>query len=186
MRTLFLIIALSFAINSLFSQTNYYTETKTFYEDGYTYQVDRCESGNIKVYNKDNKWINKDQTYKSTGEYFEVPDYGPDLLDNRYYRTTNKILYDILYECFSDEEIENIKNIGRICIINFYIDSETGKVDDVRFSFDRISGYVNIPISVFREIELKIKDRLTFVVTEEGKKINYIFCFEVIYPTDFK
>ena len=186
MRTLFLTIVLLFAINSLYSQTNYYTETKTFYEDGYTYQVDRCESGHIDVYNKDNKWINKDQTYKSTGEYFEMPDYGPDLLDNRSYRAMRNILHDILYECFSDEEIENIKNIGKICLIDFYINPETGNMDDVCFTFHRTSGYVNIPISVFREIELKIKERLNFVVTEEGKKINYIYCCEIIYSTDFK
>ncbi len=178
MRTLFLTIALLFAINSLFSQTNYYTETKTFYEDGYTYQVDRCESGNIKVYNKDNKWINKDQTYKSTGEYFEMPDYGLELLDNKSYRAMRNVFYNVLEEILSKTENKSIINEEQICFISFYIDSETGKVDDVRFSFHRTSGYVNIPISVFREIELKIKERLTFVVTEEGKKINYIYCFD--------
>ena len=178
MRTLFLTIALLFVANSLFSQTNYYTETKTFYEDGYTYQVDRCESGNIDVYNKDNKWINKDQTYKSTGEYFEMPDYGLELLDNKSYRAMRNVFYNVLEEILSKTENKSIINEEQICFINFYIDSETGKVDDVRFSFHRTSGYVNIPISVFREIELKIKDLLTFVVTEEGKKINYIYCFD--------
>ena len=178
MRTLFLTIALLFVTNSLYSQTNYYTETKTFYEDGYTYQVDRCESGNIDVYNKDNKWINKDQTYKSTGEYFEMPDYGLELLDNKSYRAMRNVFYNVLEEILSKTENKSIINEEQICFINFYIDSETGKVDDVRFSFHRTSGYVNIPISVFREIELKIKDLLTFVVTEEGKKINYIYCFD--------
>ena len=178
MRIYILTILLLFAVNNLFSQTNYYTETKTIHENGYTYQVDKYGSGIIDVYNKENKWINKKQTYKSTGEYFYMPDYGLELLDNKSFLSTRKILFAILEESYSEEEKEQIKNIGKKCIIEFYINSETGRVDDVRFSFHRTSWYINIPISVFHNIELKIKEKLNFVVTDEGKKISYIYCFD--------
>lgn len=178
MKTHILTILLLFAVNNLFSQTNYYTETKTIHENGYTYQVDKYGSGIIDVYNKENKWINKKQTYKSTGEYFYMPDYGLELLDYNAYISARKILVDILEESYSEEEKKQIKNIGKKCIIDFYINSETGRVDDVRFSFDELSYYINIPISVFRNIELKIKEKVHFVVTDEGEKISYIYCFD--------
>ena len=178
MKTYILTILLLCTVNSLFSQTNYYTETKTIHKDGYTYQVDKYESGIIKLYNKENKWINKKQTYKSTGEYFYMPDYGLELLDNKSFLSTRKILFAILEESYSEEEKEQIKNIGKTCVINLYINSETGTVDDVRFSFDELSYYINIPISVFRNIELKIKEKVSFVVTDEGKKLNYIYYWD--------
>ena len=178
MKTYILTILLLCTASNLFSQTNYYTETKTIHEDGYTYQVDRYESGRIKLYNKENKWINKKQTYKSTGEFFDMPDYGLELLDNKSFLSTRKILFAILEESYSEEEKEQIKNIGKTCVINLYINSETGTVDDVRFSFDELSYYINIPISVFRNIELKIKEKLNFDVTDEGKKLNYIYYWD--------
>ena len=178
MKTYILTILLLLTANSLFSQTNYYTETKTIHENGYTYQIYRCESGFIDVYNKENKWINKKQTYKSTGEYFDMPDYGLELLDYNAYISARKILFAILEENLSFEENENPASEKQTCFISFYIDSETGKVDDVRFSFHRTSWYINIPISVFRNIELRIKEEVHFVVTDEGKKINYIYCWE--------
>jgi len=38
-----------------------------------------------------------------------------------------------------------------------------------------------IPVSKFREIELKIKERLQFEVTDYGKQFNYIY-----YWNDYK
>lgn len=35
----------------LAAQTNYYTETKTFHEDGYTYQCDVNEAAMVSLYN---------------------------------------------------------------------------------------------------------------------------------------
>ena len=42
----------------LSAQTNYYSQDKTFYEEGYTYQCDLTEgAGLVNLYNKDSKYI---------------------------------------------------------------------------------------------------------------------------------
>lgn len=169
---------LLFATNNIIAQTNYYTETKTFYEEGYTYQADNYDSGRIKVYNKDCIWINTTQTYKETGEHFDMLDYEPELIERQSLDKTIKILHSILEECYTEDEKINIKNNKKTSIINLFINTETGKVDDVRFSFDNTSYYIYIPVSTFRKIELQIKDKLSFTVTEEGKKLNYIYYWE--------
>lgn len=86
-------------------------------------------------------------------------------------------MYSILEESYSNEEKEKIKRVGRkgIGFVELFINPETGKVDDVRFSFFRLSYYMYIPVSKFREIELKIKERLQFEVTDYGKQFNYIY-----------
>lgn len=40
MRRLFFILGLLLATNAIVAQTNYYTESKVFQENGYTYKVD--------------------------------------------------------------------------------------------------------------------------------------------------
>lgn len=178
MKKIIFITVLLFTTCNIIAQTNYYTETKTFYEEGYTYQANKCKTGDIEIYNAENKWINKEQVYKETGEYFDMPDYGLEVLEESAWIEAAKTLYSILEECYTEDEKEKIKNTKRECVVNMYINPETGKVDDVLFSFSRISYYIYIPVSTFRKIELQIKDKLSFTVTEEGKKLNYIYYWE--------
>ena len=172
--TLFLLFA-----NSIFSQTSIYPDStgiKVLYENEYTYQADRLNNGSIELYNRTNKWINQTKIHKHTGDF---PDENtPDLESNEWKKQTD-ILYSILEESYSSEEKEKIKEIGwgGECTIELYINPETGKVDDVRFSFFRLSYYMYIPVSKFREIELKIKEKLQFKVTDYGKELNYIYDF---------
>ncbi|MFV0544885.1 MAG: DUF5043 domain-containing protein, partial [Bacteroides sp.] len=46
------------------AQTNYYTVTKTFNEDGYAYQCDVSTSDYVKLYNKTSRFISVRQQYK--------------------------------------------------------------------------------------------------------------------------
>ena len=173
--TLFLLFA-----NSIFSQTSFYPESfgsKVFYENGYTYKAEKLGGGMIKVYNSDNRWIGITPVNKKTGIY---PGEGsPKLFDSENWKTQNELLHSILEESYTDEEKRIIKETWSCtnCTINLFINTETGKVDDVRFSFFRLSYYMYIPISKFREIELKIKEKLQFKVTDYGKELNYIYDF---------
>ena len=50
------------------------------------------------------------------------------------------------------------------------INSDTGKVDEVEFSFMNFGTYATIPISVYRKIETDLKEKgLVYPLTEEGK-----------------
>ena len=141
MKKFILIILFLFITNYIFSQTSIYPDStgiKVLYENEYTYQADRLNNGSIELYNRTNKWINQTKIHKHTGDF---PDENtPDLESNEWKKQTD-ILYSILEESYSSEEKEKIKEIGwgGECTIELYINPETGKVDDVRFSFFRLS-----------------------------------------------
>ena len=55
-----------------------------------------------------------------------------------------------------------------------YIDSSTGKVIEVDFDFLSIDPFATIPISVYRKIEVELKQNIWFIPTAEGKRMNYL------------
>ena len=70
---------------------------------------------------------------------------------------------------------EKSKSKGHELIITMCINSDTGKVDEVEFSFMNFGTYATIPISVYRKIETDLKEKVWYIPTEEGKKLNYIY-----------
>ena len=50
MRTIFLLLFISLFMVDLSAQTNYYSQDKTFYEEGYTYQCDLTEGAGLHEY----------------------------------------------------------------------------------------------------------------------------------------
>lgn len=66
---------ISFLFNIVFAlaqTTNYYAVTKTFNEQGYTYQCDVSGGRYVTLYNKNNKWTYVDQMKKGTNTPFYV------------------------------------------------------------------------------------------------------------------
>ncbi len=155
---------------SLFAQTNYYTATKTFNENGFTYQCDVTASRSVTLYNKNNKWMYANQVYKNTGTIFIMPEAGVDLWEDDNW--TDSKSKSIVNNAFSTAEKQRVK--GRNLIISMYINPETGKVDEVDFAFVNFNPYATIPISVYRKIEVELKKDVWFTPTTEGKKLNYI------------
>ena len=60
------------SIVSTFAQTNYYETTKTFVENGYTYQCDVPAYKLITLYNKSNQYTYIDQKVNDTGELVPI------------------------------------------------------------------------------------------------------------------
>ena len=127
-----LITILTFLLyGTLTAQTNYYTTTKTFYEDGYVYQCDLDESGRVTLYNKDNrftysKYANKDGTPVSSdvllGKVQLIED------DNWTRRKCGEIANNI----FSATEREKVAS--EEYDVNMIVDTSTGIVIEVFFS----------------------------------------------------
>lgn len=163
-----------------YAQTNYYTETKTFYEDGYAYQCEVDYAGFVTLYNKTNKWTYVAEMYKDTGKTFVMPDSGIDLTE--YDTWTDDKCKSIVVEAFTTEQKLKVK--GRDLFITMFINTDTGKVDEVNFEFVNFGGYATIPVSVYRKIELEIKNNIWFTLTEEGKKLNYILQWWSQDPND--
>ena len=163
----------------LFAQPSYYTQTKTFTENDYIYQCDVRESGMVTLYKKGDKCIYTPQIIRSTGEHFIMYDDTPDIIET----VNNDFIYtckSIINKAFSSTEKQRVK--GSKFVLSMYINPDTGKIDEVAFEFFSIGSYATIPISVYRNIELGIKQKLSFKPTTEGKKLNYILYWIDVSP----
>lgn len=132
------------------AQTNYYTETKTFYENGYTYQCDCTGEITIELYNKANKWTHVSQMIKGTNKpyYRKEGEYAPPCT-SEFYCKMNTATKKIINDVFSAYK-EQLK--GRTLIFTTCINSDTGKVDESYFTFvNRGLSFAGIPVSVFRK-----------------------------------
>jgi len=167
-----LITILTFLLyGTLTAQTNYYTTTKTFYEDGYVYQCDLDESGRVTLYNKDNrftysKYANKDGTPVSSdvllGKVQLIED------DNWTRRKCGEIANNI----FSATERVNVAN--KEYSVRMIVDTSTGKVNEVFFSFMYNDPFITVPVSTFRKLEVALKEKIWFTITPAGKKLKFI------------
>lgn len=170
------IIVLIFTFCALFAygQKSLYEEYKIFNEDGYTYISDPQPGGFVNLYNKNNKWVNTCPKYKDTGEDLE---FGVNTLE--YDMNMKKVIQTVIYNAFTTEQIKMLKGYRLFTIMS--LNSETGKVEEVYFSFKYYQPYARIPVSVFRKMELELKEKVRFQPTEEGKKLDYIY-----YAPDFR
>ena len=94
-------------------------------------------------------------------------------LSHKYDAWTRAERLSIVNAAFSASEKQRVK--GHELIITMCINSDTGKVDEVEFSFMNFGTYATIPISVYRKIETDLKEKVWYIPTEEGKKLNYIY-----------
>ena len=165
-------ISMLFCASFLFAQTKYYNTTKTFKENGYTYQCDVDQGSKmVKLYNKDNKWIHSEQVYKDTGTIFIMSQSGLKLVQDDSW--TYEKCHSIVENAFSTVEKQRLRGCG--LSMSMYIDPNTGKIGDVLFEFLSINPTATIPVSVYRKIEADLKKLIWFTPTSEGKKLNYIF-----------
>lgn len=96
------LISMLFCIAHAIAQTNYYTSTKTFNENGFTYQCDVESSGTIRLYNKTNKWTYSPQIDTTIRQPYMHPDiYVPLLEDDN---TTRPKRFSIVNNAFSATE----------------------------------------------------------------------------------
>jgi hypothetical protein len=50
-------------------------------------------------------------------------------------------------------------------------------VIEVNFDFIDISVFATIPVAVYRQIEVNLKQNIWFTLTETGKKLNYAMIY---------
>lgn len=172
------IIIVIFVVNALnlLAQENFYKNTKTFKEQGYTYQCDVSKSGSVTLYNKNNKWTYTPQKIKSTGEIFYVTaeNYVPVLIEDAIGVASDKKMELAIDNAFVKykEQLE-----GRQIFIITCINSDTGKIDEVYFEFVNFGPYACIPVSVYRELETKLVG-LQYTLSPLAKTFNYVYRWE--------
>ena len=82
--------------------------------------------------------------------------------------------------CKAQPEDEKQRGKGHELIITMCINSDTGKVDEVEFSFMNFGTYATIPISVYRKIETDLKEKNTVNLFDSKYCISGEFVF--LYP----
>ncbi len=179
-----LICVLFFVIDRTQAQTYYYNTTKTFsvsgksilgiqIEPGYTYQCDKPDHGLVTLYNKENLYTNTiTYVYKD----------GSTITDTKLLRGDIKLIEDdnwtkqqcffIVNNAFSAAEKQRVK--GKKFDVNMTIDTSTGKVIEVEFCFYYSSAFGTIPVSTYRKIELELKKRIWFTLTDAGKSLKFV------------
>ena len=173
MRRLFFILGLLLATNAIVAQTNYYTERKTFNMEGYTYISDIVNAGEL--YNAENKWIDQQPRYKDTGEIFDSENSRFELTFNSSWDKAISLCDSIIRAEFSADDMERISKDDRKIFITLYINSETGIVEEVSFSFYDESAYAYIPVSTYRRIELAIKENVRLSLANDYKILTFVY-----------
>jgi hypothetical protein len=178
-----------FAVNAK-AQTNYYMETGTFRESGFTYQADvervvdrllrstTLRSTDIDMNDKTGKVIlsNKNNRYRFLPETFrdgtpvdlrtwESPWEGGSLSIRNNVRTIiNSILSASERERMGKHRLE----------VTVFFNSDTGRAMESHFAFDKDNPFATLHVPVYRKIELEILRQLTITPTAYGRRLSFI------------
>ncbi|MFV0538512.1 MAG: DUF5043 domain-containing protein [Dysgonomonas sp.] len=169
---LFSIILLLGAIDTS-AQTYYYNNTKTFNENGYIYQCDVIPSSMyVTLYNKSNQLTYVNMVNKTTGKYYFPLEDEPDTyIEESWVRPRRN---SIINNAFTATQKQRLK--GYKLTTTLYISPATGKIMEICFNLTTNDPFATISVSVYRNIEVQLKDQIWFTPTAEAAKYNYLFC----------
>ena len=153
----------------------YYRKDTVYVMNGYRY---RCigTKGIVRIYNADyqNQWEGQTQVYKETGKYFDF-DFGEEekynpIIDD--YSMSQKVL-NIIDNAFTKEFTASLKDYEKLTV-TLFLNSETGKVEEVSFWFTHFGPFATLPLSTYRNIELQLIRDVSYTPSAIGKQLNYI------------
>jgi len=162
-----------FPVIDLSAQTYYYNSTKTFNENGYTYQCDVPAWKMVTLYNKSNQLTYVDMVNKTTGEPYFVPTPDGPYAFKRESWVEPKYT-SIVNNAFTAAEKQRLK--GHELSITLFISPETGRIMELNFRFLVTNPFATIPVSVYRNIETQLKAQIwVLLIPAEASKYNYLF-----------
>ncbi len=173
-------------VHSLQAQTNYYKETQVLKGEGYEYQCNVQYGGLVMLGNRENRYSYEDVVYKTTGKIFDdgsllsdknnipVIEPNPEMLDEA---------NNIINKAFTQKEALGFGD--KKLTITMYIDSNTGKISEVYFSFLYLNPYAYIPVSTYRNIEVQLKQNIHFTPSELGRQLKVIMISWAHKPTGY-
>ena len=163
------LVSLLFVLVDMYAQTFYYDTTQVFYAQRYVCDVTQ-ESKSVRLYSKSNKFTEVEAVNKETGaEITDAERKEANFVDDS--QLWGKCL-SILNESFSEEERTRVQGCKFIIILR--VDTNTGIIRDVEYRFPAVSMLATVPVSVYQEMEIKLKKEIVFNITEKGKRFNYI------------
>jgi quinolinate synthase len=177
-KSLFLVIAcLLLFITSVMAQTNYYSVSDTFPQNGYTYLCEVDASGLVLLYNQANVYVSDHELYKNGDSLSLVTKKArydwelPVISGGNYFESRNRILA-IAADVLSPNQLSSPSSLD----VSVTINTTTGKVMEVEFWFVKQYAFATVPVSQYREIEQRIKadSAIWFTLSDFGKQLNRI------------
>lgn len=158
-------------------------KSDTIYMENYAYVCDTLH-GWVNVHNMTNSVDKGFVCYADSGKIpdgdlfdFGAPEYVKVPLEQQ------RNMVSIVDNAFTIEQANLVGEEEFFVIL--YISTTTGEITDVYFEYDTDSGFTSIPMSVFRAIELQLKEQIVFELTEEGRKMNYCYLAWTQCPTGY-
>ena len=140
---------------------------------GYTYVCDTIGTTRVNLYSADNHPGREEIAYKDgTDIPFEKlihDDIDAVVITDE----LDKLMWSIVDDAFTKEQAASFGKWRLGITLN--ISSTTGRITDVYFEYVNLSDYTKIPVDVYRNIELRLKNEVVFTLTEEGKRLTYCF-----------
>ena len=147
-----------------------YKKTTTFDVDGYTYQCDVDDGSQfVTLYNKENKLTYENIIYKATGKTY-IGSWNSKVIEHD--RLMSQQADFIVDQAFTKTMADEIGEPE--LTITMLLNPDTGKVMEVNFNFCTFEPYAKVPLHIYREIEVKLKEQIHFKPGEVGKQLNYI------------
>ena len=149
-------------------------ETKATRARDFAYRWENNGHGIVALYNARGKFARVDKAYKDGREYIEEDFFsgarGPEEVKENFWIYAKPRIDSLVNDAFGpyssllkDDEF----------LIALIIDTGTGDVSEVIYEFHDKSPYAGVGVSVYRELELSIKENLRFTLTDHGKQLNY-------------
>ena len=174
-KNILLLIGLLLCASGAAAQTNFFNVTRTFHENGFTYQADVLAGEWVVLYNRANRFTNVRQGFTDGSPLNEfIVEREGDVE-----RTTEvhaKLLAQYLIRnAFSAAERNRLRE-GEVIFVTLRICPHTGNIIDVEFEFLRQQSYATIPVSTWRRLELALKEQVRFTPTTFARNnLNFIF-----------
>jgi len=167
--SLLILISLLFCMTDMNAQTRFYDTPRTFYEQGFTY-VSHLMSGELVLLNNRNvRWPGTPQRNR---DGTDIGLHTPLELQTNSHVQMRQLTHTIVNNTFTPAERQRLRGSRLQTVL--YLDTNTGRVDDVRFIFSVRGEFATIPVTTYRRIELELKERIQFVLTDEGRRRNFI------------
>ena len=157
-------------------------KSDTLYMENYAYIADTLAGVRISLYNLQNHPGRGEVAY-ADGSWLDTTQYPWNLTD--FYVVTDAIsdyMHSVVNNAFTVQQADSLD--GRKMTIELNISSVDGRVTDVYFNFPSFYHYSKIPVSVFREIEVKLK-QIIFELTDEGRRLTYCLLSWMQCPTGY-
>ncbi len=139
--------------------------------DGYSYVCDTIGTTRINLFNAENHSGRGEIEYKDETQIPFEQLLHDDIEAVVITKEIDQLMTSIVDEAFTQQQASTFDKWRLRITLN--ISSTTGDITDVYFEYYNRSNYANISIDVYRNIELELKNRVKFELTEEGKSLNY-------------